>query len=217
MMFSAFMGLALAGQNPGVQMDEAATRAAVVRFADCIVAKQSALGREIVLGEKTISRSRWSNFFDDQRCLLEAVSHRDMPTELVALRLKPDQARYAVAEVLVRKDFANLDPSRLAEAPPLVLSTKGKQDIESSALLAFAECAIRANPSAAKNLLFTAINSVDESAAAQALVPAFSGCLLKDRQFKTDLVTIRGNIAVAYYRLASAAVKATAVLKEPQK
>jgi hypothetical protein len=126
----------------------------------------------------------------DEDCVLDAVKD---PNGEVTVSTNSRDLLFALAEVLVQKRLAAIDPARIQSAAPL---TPGQE--------AVGECAVRANPIAARDFLKTRINSREELAAARAIAPAFGRCVPMGSELRPDMTTLRGNVAVYYYRLANA-------------
>jgi hypothetical protein len=136
--------------------------------------------------------------------------------------------RMALAEALIVRDFANVDPRTLASAPPLpVMEVESRAAFESMLskvsnptrrtereqaygralmivwLAQFSECAVRREPGAAKAWIMTTSGSTAEMASAQAMSASFGACLQEGETLSFDKELLRGTIAVAYVRLAA--------------
>ncbi len=66
------------------------------------------------------------------------------------------------------------------------------------------ECVVRANPSAAHSLLLTKIGSVLETRYLDAIQPAAGNCIEKGGSISLTKYSLRGTIALNFYRLAKA-------------
>ena len=190
-------------------------------FAECAVKKYPQLTHQMVLD---IAKFRVDDQYmkaADADCLVKATAYQ---YGMVELRMSPAAFRYAVADVLVQRNLGSFDARDIVSAAPLPKSSldpadyvpkrgrfkpeeyeQAKQrDLAAIALAAFGECVVRASPHGARNLLGTKINSDEELQALQSMMPSFSACLDRGSTLKTDRTTIRGTVALNYYRLAYA-------------
>jgi hypothetical protein len=67
------------------------------------------------------------------------------------------------------------------------------------------ECLVRARPVEALQVVATEAGSDDELAKLQAIAPALPGCVPKGKTISFNRASVRGGIALSYYRLAMAA------------
>lgn len=133
--------------------------------------------------------------------------------------------RYALADALVRRDFAAQGPANLVSAgalrqpqPLLAPATDGQrrsvQAFKSAQLYAgveaqeaaLGECIVRTDPETSRQWLLTAPGSAQDAEEAQAIVPAFHTCAKRTgggAEFNGEVV--RGPVALNYFRLATAA------------
>ncbi|MFN3515905.1 MAG: hypothetical protein ACK4YM_01960 [Novosphingobium sp.] len=72
------------------------------------------------------------------------------------------------------------------------------------ALSQVGECVVRADAVKARAVLLTPLDTPEELTALQAVAPALSNCLPQGQTLGFDRMSLRGTLAVAYYRLASA-------------
>jgi hypothetical protein len=68
----------------------------------------------------------------------------------------------------------------------------------------FGECVVRAGPLESYVLLMTKTGSAEEQKSFSSLMPALSSCMSEGRTLELNKATIRGTIALNYYRLAHA-------------
>ena len=164
-------------------------REGMIKFARCVAGRHSREAGDFVMNE---SAQTWAALEKriDEDCVLDAVKD---PNGEVQVSTNSRDLLFALAEVLVQKQLAALAPIRITAAAPL---TPGHE--------AVGECAVRANPTAARDFLKTRINSKEEGAAAQVVAPAFGHCVPLGAVVHLDLTTLRGNVAVYYYRLGNA-------------
>lgn len=166
-------------------------RQGMFKFARCVAGRHPKESSDFVLDATGASWATMSKKVDND-CVLAAV---DNPGEEVRISSNSRDLLFSLADALVQKKLAGFDPSQIASAGKLPPS-----DI----LATIGECAVRANPGGASDLMKARINSKEEMQAVEALVPAFSSCLPKDLKVHFDITTLRGTVAVNYYRLASA-------------
>ena len=167
-------------------------REGMVKFARCVAGRRAKESHAFVLDQTGQSWSVIEKKIDDD-CVLDAVQN---PSGEVRVSTNNRDLLFALAEVLVQKRLAAYDPAQIPAAAPLGPDYSGASSI--------GECAVRANPQGARQLLRTRINSKEERQAVQALMPAFAGCIPAGVEVRPDLTTLRGNVAVYYYRLAHA-------------
>ena len=178
---------------PGSQdnLNAKQVRLSMFKFARCVAGRHPTESSEFVLDPTGATWPVISKKIDDT-CLLEAV---DNPGEEIRLSSNSQDILFALADALVQKKLTDFDPHQIATASKLPIS---------DALSMVGECAVRANPSGARDLLKARLNSKDEDAAVQALMPAFASCLAKGVQVHFNILSLRGTVAVNYYRLALA-------------
>ncbi|HEY0149453.1 MAG TPA: hypothetical protein VGB70_10675 [Allosphingosinicella sp.] len=206
------------------------TRLVIHNYATCVVKQHPLKASEAIqrnVGNAAMMRD-YPKLFDGD-CLTRS------PFEALEARFSGDLYRYAIADALVRRDLADFtqndfenlprldhrDPGR----PPSEIDEKGKkrsgknfkaaidgynQSEAFSFLSRYGECVARVNPAAAQALLLTKPDSAEEATRFKALVPAFGTCLPEGQTLSFGKVTLRGTIAVNYYRLATAARAAAA-------
>ena len=197
--------------------DSKASQRELHEYAECAVKRHPKEASEIILDGSGTAMDKYRAKVFDPACL--------SPT-MMGLKIPPAEARFAIANALVRRNLQNYNPRNVLLAAPLPvsyyipkyaastkkLSSKELREREARiqraeavlALLAYGECVVRANPTVTHSLLFSKLQSPDESFAFDALMPALSGCLTKGRQFRADRPSLRGALALTYYRLAHA-------------
>jgi hypothetical protein len=169
-------------------------------------------------------------------CLVAQRGIRNDPgISSVKMSFEGDLYRYALADALVSKELASapvpdfsavakLD-HRMPGAEPLRVSAKGKrmsqrkydaamkdygEAVAFSYLSFYGECVVRNAPSDSRALLLTVPDSPEEKTRFDALRPAFAECLSAGTSLTFGRTTLRGTIAINYYRLARAAMGASA-------
>jgi hypothetical protein len=223
--------LALAMQNafvqvgPSISYSDADIRRIYDEYGDCVVRRFSKQASSAVLenvDDETLMKRR--RVLIDSDCLKPAG--RGMRS---AMLLQADRLRYSVADALVRRELAGLPPPIPNSLPKLQHWDPGeeptnvlpsgkhlrKSDYEEalqkyreksafSAFSEFGECVVRSDPGAAKALLATRPETKQEDIAFGGVRPALAGCLSQGQTFAFTKLSLRGTIAVNYYRLAKA-------------
>jgi hypothetical protein len=210
--------------------DEDKTRKVQAEYGDCVVKKQPAAAREFVITPwfEPGALRRILPKVGDSWCLLAASA--SFGSEM---RFPGDTMRYALADALVRREFASASPS-LKDAGPIVqpvldeseyvprsgrkakqselneLAENRQKRIATIYLAHFGECVVRSDPANSYALLMAEPDSVQEGAAFKAMRPTFGGCLAAGEKLEFSKSTLRGTIAMNYYRLAHAPRVATA-------
>ena len=144
-----------------------------------------------------------------------------------------DLYRYALANALVNADFAKKADVDFEDRLPLahiavpaqsvldaslhgIKSMRKRQQAQADFresvgvawLSRFGECVVRQAPTKARAWLLTPINVAEETSRINDLRSAFSECL-GEGTLKFNRVTMRGTVALNYYRLAMATVRPT--------
>ena len=225
LLLATAMLLAQGLSGGGEDLSTKETRAVIHSYAQCVVKRQPARASAAILSNhdnKTIIRKHPQLMIGD--CL------RPGPQQVVKAQFPGDLYRYALADALVSRDLAGSNPLDFAAVPKLdhrdpgpapeqvgpqgkKLSAKKFQEAldtyRTSAAFAYlsryGECVVRVAPAASKALLLTMPDSGDESASFKALTPALATCLPEGETLRFGKVTLRGTIAINYYRLAIAA------------
>jgi hypothetical protein len=122
-----------------------------------------------------------------------------------------------LADAMLRQErllTAPIDPrgiSTLVQQSYLDLRANGatQQAIAQDVLSRFGECAVRADPAGAFDLLKSEPDSPGEQAAFSHLASTFPACVDKNHTITADKINLRAAIAYDYYRLAASASSAT--------
>ncbi|HEY5722470.1 MAG TPA: hypothetical protein VIT45_09115 [Allosphingosinicella sp.] len=213
------------------------TRALMHGYAKCVVARRFAKASEALLrnvGNSTLMRDYPS--LVDGDCLADQKRiANDMRIGSVRMSFGGDLYRYALADALFSRELASVpapDFSGVAKlqhwrvgAQPQRVTAKGKtlsqrkydeamrdynQVVALTYLSHYGECIVRKAPSQSRALLLTVPDSTEEAASFNALRTAFAECLSEGASLKFSRTTLRGAIAINYYRLARAALGAPA-------
>ena len=210
------------------------TRQILDRFGRCVVKGQRARASEAILGnvDNQELRSRYAKLLDGD-CLVHAAEVGGASGTIQA-QFRVDQYRYAVADALVRLDLAGsaaqhfdgvprLDHRDPGEAPakvdkkgkPLRASRyealmRGYDTARAANLLSrYGECVARLDPARTRALLMSEVETPQEAAAFAGLKETFGTCIPEGVTLTFSKVTLRGTIAVNYYRLSKAALGLT--------
>ena len=192
-------------------------------FGRCVVARATSAASQFVLsqGIRRAVNSDGNPLFDPDCLKAQPGDGVDM------LSSTSLYFAYEFADALVRKRLASFNDD-LKSAPLTAFEKIGTATVvaeaapnESSSQLAkeqaiaaamtrnslvdlFGYCVVRADSKNAHALLMTDVTTTAEQAEFEALQPAMNGCLAKGQQIKSDMTSLRGTIAVAYYRLVAA-------------
>lgn len=216
---------AAAAQTGDTEFSTKETRAVTHGYAKCVVKAQPVRAAAAIrdnVDNATILRKYPQLIVGD--CL------RNSSGRLLTARFTGDLYRYALADALVSRDLAAFDPqgfSTIARldhrdpgTAPSTVDRKGRtlsakkyqaardshqQAAAFSYLSRYGECVVRTAPSAAKDLLLVKPDSDEEGARFRALGGALATCMPEGETMRFGRVTLRGTIAVNYYRLAMAA------------
>lgn len=191
-------------------------------YAACVVHRKHDLAAEVILsnhGNRMIL-DNYSRLIDSD-CMEKAAG-------AVSVSFPADLYRYALADALVNMDFSAQEPTSFADRLPLahppmpsaieldaaLAATKSKSkraDIQENYdrvvgiawLSQYGECIVRQSPKEARYLLLTPPNTPEETSRINALRPVFADCL-PEGMLTFNRLTLRGTIALNYYRLAMA-------------
>ena len=201
----------------------------------CIVKDQYNDAKAYVLSDDITPKThgRMMDRLTDGKCLILAKKRW---IGSPSLDLPFDTFRYLLANALVQRDYPVVISPDLSAVQPLYrnaiaqLSSSAVVDrklnrrervereikVAELYVLEFGECVVRKNVRSSHELTLSLPESRDESAAIAALKPAFTACLTYGRTLTFDKSNLRGTVAVNYYRLVSAAGRATGVTGVPK-
>ena len=215
------------GSRPVFAADNAKERAeirkTVFRYATCVVKRHHMQASDAILataGNSEIMK-RFSQIVDPA-CLDNSAADN------VDMRFSNDSYQYAVADALVNADFATYGDQSFADrlplAQPVVISAdrraerlaKAKSDRQHKNILedieeekarawlaGYGECVVRQDPVNTRYWLLTPPETPQEILRIKASQPALNACAAEGT-LKFNRYTMRGTIAVNYYRLAMA-------------
>ena len=217
--------------QPQSDLQATETRRLLHSYGACVVKRQEARAAQAIVANITNSEliRRYGSLIDGT-CLPPRKG------SMLQVRFQGDQYRYALADALVRKQFA-ATPAPVLDTvprlqhrdpgtPPARVNAKGKRlkerqyqsalrDFEAeqaySYLSRYGECVVRVNPAAARDLLLSEPGTAQENQRFAALRIPFGTCLPEDQKLSLGKQALRGTIAINYYRLARAAGQGGAV------
>lgn len=189
-------------------------------FPTCVAKKRAALASAYILDRSSFDFKQKYGRLAEGDCLQPS----DAFALEFALRLDDESMRYSLAEALLRDGLADIDPMQLPKAPPIPIplvydyskaansanvDDKAREQIRAAAvakmvMYKFGDCAVRADPVAARSLLQAPPGTDNERKAVDTLRPALGSCLEKGSQVTLNRSRLRGAIAVSYYSLAHA-------------
>jgi hypothetical protein len=223
-------GAAAAAAAPADESDLSLkeTRRLLQDYGMCIVKGRHAAASRAILAN--VSNRELMNHYS---ALIDGNCLPRQPGMVLKVRFTGDQYRYALADALVRSEFAAGAPD-ISAVPPLTHRDPGSPPNQVlpngklmnarkfAALVAnyqegqalqfvsvFGECTVRKNPAGARALILTKPDTPAETAAFSALGEALATCLPEGRTLSFGRVALRGTLAINYYRLAKAATGAT--------
>lgn len=201
--------------------DPVAARKVLSDYASCIVRREPAVAKAWVLSGKFLSRGDSALGKLSQRECIDVQ-------KTAMLRAGGIMMRGSLAQALFDRDQAVLTATDFAAAPalywdePSAVATTGKDGkplpqaaIEAQTravssksaeiqLARLGECVVRANAAGSRAVLTSAAATSAELDALKALTPQLSTCVPTGQTVAFDRVTLRGALALAYYRLATA-------------
>jgi hypothetical protein len=193
--------LASASSAPAADLSKDESRIALQNFANCMARSYGRDAQAFV--ETDLANADLSKQLNllHWECMPATLS-RVMPTAF-EMQARPTHYRYALAEALLLRANRKSTPTINGNAPPLAhpASADGSQD---ERLSRYGECVVRASPDLSWALLKTDVASKEEKAALGSLSPTLAQCLAQDRSLQFGKFTVRGSIALSYYRLAKA-------------
>ena len=232
------LGSRLARRVETDEWDDRKVRQVQSEFGECVIKKHFDVARHFVL-TPDLEKAEWRKDVKriaDGYCLVAATNEAGS----VEMRFPADTMRYALADSLVRREFSAGPLPSIKDAAPLVQPQLDEDDyrpewgekvkkakLEDMAearskrlgvifLAHFGECVVRADPVRSHALLMTQPDTPQEGAAFEALSPALGPCVTAGQSLKFSKPTLRGTIAMNYYRLAHAP-KVAAPAKEAAK
>jgi len=164
-----------------------------------------------------------------EELLREGMAGQRAMTSRAKLRLPDVMIRWAIAGALFERDAGKLTATDFTAVPalayeepfPVRTTTKDGDPLPAERIAAqqqkfdekmadvtlakLGECVARMDGAGTRAALLTPIDTAEELTALKAITPAIGNCLPKGQTLKFDRMSLRGSLAVAFYRLASAA------------
>lgn len=205
--------------------DDQRTRKLMHDYARCVIRSSHDQAAEAILSnaDNSTIMKRYSGLVNGE-CLGRIAPGAEM-------RFGGDLYRYALADALVSADYAASGESDFSNRLPLahlpmrehseldaslasIKSARRRKEAEDSFskangvawLSRYGECVARASPVKARLWLLTPPDTPEETSRINDMRPAFSRCL-GDGTLKFNRITIRGTVAINYYRLARATAR----------
>ncbi|MEA3261999.1 MAG: hypothetical protein U9R07_00750 [Pseudomonadota bacterium] len=206
-------------------------RAFLAEYGACVVKREHDLAMKSVLSGASFSRdSAEGKRLMQRECMSEELLRNQANGFGGRLRMRFDEDTYrgVIAEALIVKDNAVLNKAALPAIAvltyeePRPLRTTDREDKpipeeglarqraaiarKTQAMLMgkLGECAVRAAPAQSRAIIATAIDTPAELQALNALGPTLGQCIKAGETVSLDRVSVRGALAIAYYRLANA-------------
>ena len=203
------------------QKEVAANRKLMSNFARCVVDTQLKKATEVIVAniDNATIQKRYGLLIDGE-CLNKTAGS-------VKLTMGGDLFRYALADAIFQKNFAEQTPINFAQAPKLDHVSFGDRAIFEASiakitnkrkrermqynfdqyngvayLSRYGECIVRLSPLAARKLLLTPVASPSELSAISPFRPALADCLVPGSTVTFNAGMIRGVTAINYVRLA---------------
>lgn len=205
--------------------EQAKIRKITFDYAACVVRKHHEKASEAILATASNQAilGDLSQIIDSE-CLVSAAGYG------VDMRFPNDSYKFALADALVNADFLSKGQTsfddRLPLAQPVAMSSdaqavllakiksdRKRKDLQEqftkSSILGwiarYGECVVRQDPVNARYWVLTRPDTPEETSRIKAMQPAFGLCL-GSGTMKFNRVTMRGTVAINYYRLAMATV-----------
>ena len=206
-------------------------RAFLAEYGQCVVKREPDLAQKSVLSGASFSReSAEGKRLMQRECMSEELLRNQANGFAGRLRMRFDEDTYrgVIAEALIAKNNAVLNagalpaitPLTYEEPRPLRTTDRDGKPIDEDSLarqrLAIArktqamlmgklgECVVRIAPAQSRAALTTAIDTPAELLALNALGPTLGQCIKAGETVSLDRISVRGALAIAYYRLSQA-------------
>lgn len=207
-------------------------RRSVLEYAMCVVKSKHKQASDAILFTGDDGESVRDFAGSTPRCL---------PSDAITMGFGGDLYRYTLAEALIGAEFTTSGPGDFSDRPALkhpspmtkaqfdasvaaAASSKRRAFLEDvyekqkavNFLSRYGECVAREDPQNTRNLILARPGSVEESKQIEVLRPVFSACLEPDT-LGFSRATMRGTLALNYYRLAHASPSAGAAGLDAQR
>ena len=222
MLLLAGYALTAPGRSAASEFKESEVRRMMRDYAACVVNAEHKMAAAAIVADADngVIIRKYPELIDGQ-CLGRAVGS-------VQMKFTADYYRYALAEALVNADFAHSGPTDFDDRLPLAhLLVPPQEELQKSLaklkdrrrrqelqddynkrlgvvwLSHYGECIARTDPAGSRYWLLTPPDGPEELSRIDALRPAFASCL-NGGIIKFSRGTLRGTVAINYYRLAMA-------------
>lgn len=173
------------------------------KFGGCLVKADPTDSMDFVMaspGSKTSEAAKQKLMPRMSDCLSASVDQ--FLSGQVSMTIQPTMVRGVIAEALYKLQFAGRPQptSHVSAAPIIPAATVDPSNREEAIVYDFAQCVTESDPSAARSLVLSKIDSHEEQAAIAAITPSLSPCLYRGDTLKADRLTLRTRLAEALYR-----------------
>lgn len=206
-------------------------RAFLAEYGTCIAKREPELAQKSVLSGASFHRDSPEGKRLMQRECMDAELLRNQADGFAGrLRMRFDEDTYrgVIAEALIAKHNAAVDVAALPTIPalsydeprPLRLTDRDGQPLDEERLARqraaiarktqamlmgkLGECVVRAAPAQSRAVMATAIDTPAELQSLNALGPTLGQCVQAGETVSLDRVSVRGALAIAYFRLSQA-------------
>lgn len=206
-------------------------RAFLAEYGQCVAKREPELAQKSVLSGASFSRdSAEGKRLMQRECMDPQLLRNTSDGFSGRLRMRFDEDTYrgVIAEALIARHNAVLDAAKLPaiatltyeEPRPLRTTDRDGKPIAEDSLarqrMAIArktqamlmgklgECVVRIAPAQSRATLTTALDTPAELAALNALGPTLGQCVKAGETVSLDRISVRGALAIAYYRLSQA-------------
>lgn len=172
-------------------------RQVMMNYGRCIADAETELSRDFVLTDLAdIDDPQWDRIVDN-RCMRLSGGQ---------LTMESYYFRGAIADRLIDRTLRDTALEGVAQLAPINATHPGSGPLAEhyTFMYRLGECIARTDPTGARALLDTRIDSGKEVDAIKALSPAIAGCVPEGRSMQIDRVRMRLGLATIYYRLAHA-------------
>ncbi len=210
--------------------DRAGYLADVDAYARCTVRNHHSSARDMILSN--VDNKSMERKFGDiytEAPLAFVPNCRELILISRSVIIEPDAFRASIAEVLVKKDHSEGAAGDFTNLPPLThrqaestqeykdkinaakfekqrarIKKAHDQDVSRNWLSVYGECIVRFNTSTSRDWVVSKLESSAEAQAISDIKPALSACLMEGETLTLDKYTLRGTLAINYYRMAMA-------------
>lgn len=222
----AFLAIMPPSVALGAGTEEARLRQVAFDYAKCVVRKSHAKASEAVLATVSDDAIK-ANFLllVDSDCLVKSA---DVGEGGIQFRFPEGTLQGVLADALVNADFSTQGDASFEDRLPLIQpfvptaeqeagelakarNDRKREEIRSKFLnqrvrawmSIYGECVVRHDPEGTRSWLLTPPDTAEEASRIKALQPAMGDCL-REGTIKFTRPTLRGTVAINYYRLAMA-------------